>query len=372
MPCFHPLKGFIVGVTPAGKRSLRVCGYGTDHVELQRGLYVPVDLPGRSSFCERMFTEWIELPCGHCDGCRIDRSRDWANRCMMEMEYHTDAYFLTLTYNDVFVPRAWYPDPATGEAFCSLTLRKRDWQLFMKRLRKNTGQDLRFYMCGEYGPKTFRPHYHAIVFGLHLDDLKFFSQRQLGDKIYNYYTSETVQRAWSVLKCKCEDSTASKNAGEVSPPDFWDDHDPLGHILVGQVTWETCAYTARYVMKKQYGKDAAVYEAHNIEPEFTLMSRRPGIGHQWYEDHPDCYDFDYINLAGPDGGRKIRPPKYFDKLFDVDDHERMSQIKETRQRFAEEQKKKMLQDSTLTYEEILANKERVFKDRIKTLRRDVL
>lgn len=377
MPCFHPLKAFKIGTLPSGKDNLKICSYATDHVELIKGVYTPTHLPGRSGLCEKMFTEWKEIPCGQCEGCRIDRSRDWANRCMMELQYHKDAYFVTLTYNDEHVPRAYYADPETGEAFESKTLLKRDWQLFMKRLRKATSgrpdcENLRFFMCGEYGPKTLRPHYHAIIFGLHLDDLKPFSQRQLGKKVYNYFTSETLQNAWSVVQYSQGNPSSS---GEVFTSDSFQQKRirvPLGHVLVGQVTWETCAYVARYVLKKQYGVDAQVYTAFNLEPEFTLMSRRPGIGRQWYEDHPECYDFDFINISTPDGGKKIRPPKYFDRLFDLDNHEEMLELKSKRQQFAEEQKKAMMASSSLTYPEILEIKERMFHNRIKTLRRELL
>ena len=374
MPCFHPLKAFQIGVLPSGKADLMVVPYGVDHLEVHKGHIVKCDTPFLSPYSEKSYLNWKQIPCGHCDGCRIDRSRDWANRCMMELEYHKDAWFVTLTYNDQFVPKSWYADPATGEAHQSLTLSKRDWQLFMKRLRKATVglpgcENIRFFMCGEYGPSTFRPHYHAILFGLHLDDLVPFSTRKMGEKVYMYYTSNTLQKAWSVLYSNQE---IPSDEEEVSTPLQKRQRLPLGHVLVGKVTWETCAYVARYVLKKHYGPAASVYQEFNIVPEFTLMSRRPGIGRQWYDDHPDLYDFDFVNLTTPDGGKKVRPPKYFDRLFDLDDPDKMADIKMSRQRFSESQKELMLSNTTLTYPEILQNKERVFKDRIKSLRRDVL
>lgn len=361
MSCFHPLKAFKIGVLSSGKDDLMIVPYSVDHLETHKGHIVRVDTSFLSPYSEKSYMHWKEIPCGHCDGCRIDRSRDWANRCMMELEYHKESYFVTLTYNDEHVPIAYYPDPSTGEVHESKTLVKRDWQLFMKRLRKICagrpgGDQIRFFMCGEYGSKTFRPHYHAIIFGLHLDDLKLFSQRKLGDKIYNYYTSETLQKAWSVLEYRQDKR----------------ERIPLGHVLVGNVTWETCAYVARYVLKKHYGADAHVYSDFNLTPEFTLMSRRPGIGRQWYDDHPDFYDYDFINLSTPDGGKKVRPPKYFDRLFDLDNHEEMLALKEKRQKYAEEQKKSILSSTNLSYEQILEVKERNFKDRIKRLKREVI
>ena len=78
-----------------------------------------------------------------------------------------------------------------------MSLRKRDFQLFMKRLRKKYSDDrIRFYACGEYGSETFRPHYHAILFGLHLDDLELYKSKDS----YKYFTSPGLQRVWSVLE----------------------------------------------------------------------------------------------------------------------------------------------------------------------------
>ena len=99
--------------------------------------------------------EEIKLPCGQCIGCRLDRSRQWANRCMLELQYHDSAFFVTLTYDDFHVPKSYYADPETGEAYTSLTLCKRDFQLWMKRLRKKFSEDkIRFFACGEYGGQT--------------------------------------------------------------------------------------------------------------------------------------------------------------------------------------------------------------------------
>ena len=146
--------------------------------------------------------EILQVPCGQCIGCRIDRSRQWANRCMLELQYHDSAYFVTLTYDDLHVPKAYYPDPDTGEAHQSLTLCKRDFQLWMKRLRKRFSDDkIRFFACGEYGGSTHRPHYHAIVFGLHLDDLVKYKTVQEGDGYYTYYNSDSLQSTMMAVVC---------------------------------------------------------------------------------------------------------------------------------------------------------------------------
>lgn len=287
----------------------------------------------------------MKLPCGQCVGCRIQYSRQWADRCMLELQYHDSAYFVTLTYDDKHVPRSYYPDPKTGEAFTSLTLQKRDFQLFMKRLRRHFENDkIRFFMSGEYGSQTFRPHYHAILFGLHLDDLLLYKQSPQG---FAYYNSPSLQKCWS-----------DPETGE-----------PYGFAVVAEVTWETCAYTARYVMKKLTGKEAEFYTNFNIQPEFTLMSRKPGIARQYFDEHPDLYKSEYINVKTEKGGLKFRPPRYFDKLYDLEHPEEMQAIKDIRKKMAIEAQKAKLSRTTLSPDELLAVQERSFERKINTLRR---
>lgn len=329
MACYHPLKAIVVPnqMTVNGKKVYHFIKPLEEHK-------YPAD-------------QIVQLPCGQCVGCRIQYSREWANRCMMELQYHESSYFVTLTYDDAHVPRSYYPDPNTGEAFTSLTLSKRDFQLFMKRLRKKfCNQKIRFFMAGEYGSNTFRPHYHAIIFGLHLDDLQLYSKSPQG---FCYYNSPSLQACWSD-----------------------NDGNPIGYAVVAEVTWETCAYTARYVMKKLNGKEANFYSDFNIQPEFTLMSRKPGIARQYYDDHPDIYKKEYINVSTEKGGLKFKPPRYFDKLYDLENPEEMQAIKDIRQKLAVEAQKAKLQRTSLSPEHFLEVQERTFENKIKSLRRDLI
>lgn len=353
MSCYHPLKAWPVGVNPSGKTQYKITDYQVDHLEFRNGTWIPCRSSDLGLYRERSLHEFVTIPCGNCVGCRLDYSRQWANRCLLEMQYHDSAYFVTLTYNDLHVPRSDYVDVSTGELVPALTLRKRDFQLFMKRLRKRfTDQKIRFFAAGEYGSTTFRPHYHAILFGLKLDDLQFY-KNQRG---YNYYISQSLQECWSVRE---------KVKGVLSPLT------PLGFVVVGQVTWETCAYTARYVMKKLKGPEADFYANHNVEPPFTLMSRKPGIARQWYEDHPDCYDYEYINVSTPTGGKKFRPPRYFDQLFDLDHPDESREMKELRRKLAEEATAAKLQQTDLSYLDYLQVEENNLVNRIKSLKRSV-
>lgn len=334
MSCYHPLKAIVNGKTENGKKNLKILSAGFfDEWLVRNGKPFPEE-------------HLITLPCGQCLGCRLDYSRQWANRCMLELQYHDSAYFITLTYDNEHVPVSYYADPNTGEALEALTLCKRDWQLFMKRLRRSFPADnIRFFMAGEYGSITFRPHYHAIVFGLHLNDLVPYKRSPQG---YQYYTSEALQKVWSV------------------------DGVPLGYAVVGEVTWDTCAYTARYVMKKLTGDLSEVYDHYNIQAEFTLMSRRPGIARQYFDDHPEIYEHQFINLSTEKGGIKFAPPRYYDKLFDLESPEEMERIKEQRKKFAVEATKAKLAKTSISAEELLMVQEHYKADAIKSLRRDIL
>lgn len=212
----------------------------------------------------------VKVPCGQCVGCRLERSRQWAVRCVHEASLHEHNCFVTLTYNDKCLPLGG-------------TLVKRDHQLFLKRLRKYIyPEKVRFYMCGEYGEQLKRPHYHFILFGIDFPD-KFLWIRNNG---FPLYRSKLLEMLW-----------------------------PFGFSTIGDVTFETCAYTARYIMKKVNGDIAEDYYQGRL-PEYTCMSRRPGIAHDWLEKYEDdVYPHDYVVIRG---GVKCRPPRYYDKIYDLD------------------------------------------------------
>ena len=254
MSCFAPLKGYrSIERTDAGKRSLvfsRREGYS--------------DLP-------------VEVPCGQCIGCRKEKSRQWAIRCMHEAELHDENCFITLTYNDDSLPPLG-------------SLRKRDFQLFMKRLRKSVApRKVRFFHSGEYGESTCRPHYHAILFGFDFRDKYHWSDRNG----YEVFRSPFLERIW-----------------------------PHGNSEIGSVTFDSAAYVAKYCVKKLTGPEADAYyvrldyetgELVPVEPEYATMSRRPGIGAGWYERYgEETHRLDSVVFEG----KEMRPPKYYDGLAD--------------------------------------------------------
>lgn len=234
---------------------------------------------------------WLTLPCGQCIGCRLERSRQWAVRCLHESKLHESNSFITLTYDDVHLPDRG-------------SLNYRDFQLFAKRVRKRLGP-FRFYMCGEYGERTFRPHYHACLFGLDFPDKQFLKKTAAGSDIY---TSEVLSSLWDA-----------------------------GHASIGQLTFESAAYVARYVTKKVTGDGAEAHyrrtdsetgEIYEVEPEFTRMSLKPGIGAGFFFKYgEEIYPRDYVVV----NGSKAKPPRYYDVLLEAADSERFEDIKRIRQ-----------------------------------------
>lgn len=347
MSCYHPLKGFVIGKTAAGKDKYKICSYNTDHVEvLDNGEIVVSDSPGCWPFgVKRVVRDFVQIPCGRCIGCRIDYSRAWADRCMLEMMDHESNYFLTLTYNDESLEklRKKGVNPETGEVTNFASLDLKDLQKFHKDLRKsldNNGKPkIRMFACGEYGSpeQTFRPHFHDIVFGLVVDDLKYYRYTRNGDILW---TSDYLNSIWK-----------------------------KGFVVVGQVTYKSAAYVARYVTKKLKGQDSEVYQALNIKPPFVVMSRKPGIARKYYEEHPDLFDYKSIYVAADDGSHQIYPGRYFKHLLEADDPERFLELKEVNKRSGDLRNENKLEQTDLDYLSLLKVEEAAFQNRIKTLQR---
>lgn len=238
------------------------------------------------------FRDWeeITLPCGRCIGCRLEKSREWAVRCVHEALLYDSNCFITLTFND-----------ANLDSNGSLV--KRDFVLFMKRLRKKYGSGIRFFHCGEYGSKLGRPHHHAILFNFDFPDKKLWSV----SNGYPLYRSASLESLW-----------------------------PFGYSTIGACTFETAAYVARYVLKKVNG-DLAEEHYNGKVPEYVTMSRMPGIGHDWLLKNPEIYNYDEVVIRN---GIKCRPPAYYDKIFGELAPEFLEDLKEKRKVKAIEQAEK--------------------------------
>lgn len=239
----------------------------------------------------------IKIPCGQCAGCRLETSRQWAMRCMHEKQMHNASSFLTLTYNDDKLPRGG-----------SLSLD--DYQKFMKRLRWRFGNGLRFCGCGEYGDTTRRAHYHVLLLNVDFSDRVYHKMAPSGSPLF---TSKTLDELWS------------------------DERGNLGHSLIGNVDFDSCAYVARYVMKKIIGKDTFDSSLYDVESgvvrlaPFLTMSRCPGLGASWFEKYGvHAYHFDSVIM----NGMEVRPPRYYDGKFSSLDSVRFERLKVKRRRKA--------------------------------------
>lgn len=283
MSCTSPYRAFRIGTTENGKAKLKLCSRFTDHVELRSGVWYPVSCSFASRAAERVVRDFDVVPCGKCASCRMDYSREWSNRCLLELKHHRESCFCTFTYDDEHVPLSYTGDE-NGEAVSVMTLRKRDFQLFMKRLRKSCAVPIRFLACGEYGGRTYRPHYHAILFSYRPDDLTYWSTSPSGEKLFH---SDKLDKIWS-----------------------------HGNVLIGDVTSASCAYVARYVVKKSYRDVVDWCDVHNIEPEFLIASRRPGIGA--YDYKPEGFDTDSLVVSDSNGAKRISIPKYYRRKLAID------------------------------------------------------
>jgi len=243
----------------------------------------------------------VTLPCGRCVGCRIRKSREWAVRCHHEASLHEQNSFVTLTYDDEHLP----DDPDLGQPPGG-TLVCRDLTLFLKRLQKRFGAGIRHYGCGEYGEKLGRPHYHLCIFNFSPPDLVLFKVREH----LRLYTSETLDGLWG-----------------------------MGFTLTGDVTFQSAAYVARYVMKKINGPqstshyetvDQATGEITHKLPEFPAMSR-DGIGKNFYEQYKsDIFPHDFVVIKG----KKFPVPKYYDRQYEITDANDFARLRARRVRNA--------------------------------------
>lgn len=299
MPCFRPLYGYKSKTKNAsGKRSIVF--------RIQDGF---ADMP-------------VTVPCGRCIGCRLEKSRQWAIRCLHEASLHEKNCFITLTFDDKHLNE-------------QRTLVKRDFVLFMKRLRKRFGKDIKFYHCGEYGEQYERPHHHACIFNFDFPD-KVLLRDMDGVKLY---ISEELSKLWT-----------------------------FGYHTIGDVTFDSAAYVARYVTKKITG-DMATEAYCDIDyttgeilnerlPEYSSMSRRPGIGAEWYEKYKtSIYNFDRVIVKE----HEVKPPKYYDRLFELENPSEFSSVKIDRKKKAAKSK-----DNTISR---LLQREKVLKAKMKQKQR---
>lgn len=263
----------------------------------------------------------VPVPCGHCLGCNMDYARQWADRMVLELQTCPKAIFVTLTYRPSDLPLT-----ESGNA----TLLKRHPQLFLKRLRRYfPNRHIRYYLCGEYGSKTYRPHYHAILYGLSLDDFPDRKLRSCNELNQPFYSSDIFANIWS-----------------------------YGFCLISSVSWETCNYVARYVTKKQKSFDYG-----DRLPPYNVASRKPGLGYAF------CYKMlasgvDRIDLACGDTVKTVSFPSSVLKKFCEYGIDNCISIKYNKSVNCRCNTLAQIEASGLSYDHILLNKERDLRNKL--------
>lgn len=330
MPCYHPLRAAMIYDKSQAKNIL-MFGGGAEQFKWDG------DAVGKAV---KAGAKEVLLPCGKCIGCRLDYSRDWAQRCVLEAKLYTDNWWTTLTYDDEHLPLVDAIDRKTGEIVIAGTLVRKDITDFLKRLRrrweyqhKHVG--IRYYGCGEYGSKNHRPHYHVCLFNLPLYDGSYWYSKNG----FATLKSEELTKCWG-----------------------------KGLVTVNEISWENAAYTARYMLKKAKGADRILMEQSGVLPEFSVCSRMPGIGRGYYDQHKEeIYRIDGVYVKG----RIQKPAAYFDRIFQDENPERFLEIQEKRQATAEREYQNWRQGgrTTIPYAQYLRIREEAKESAAKALAR---
>lgn len=306
MPCHYPVRAFRIA-----DRQGRPEGISFHPV---KGMNVIADL---------------KVPCGQCMGCKTERARQWAIRCMHEAQLHPENCFITLTYNEENLPDR-------------KELVYKEFQSFLKKLRKKVCfylpsskhqgpyRKIRYYVSGEYGELKERPHWHACIFGYDFPDKIFFKNSKGGP----IFTSKILETLW--LK---------------------------GFSTTMFLTFESAQYAASYIMKKHRGQssdldyqfiDMETGEVLYREKELSRMSLKPGIGYNWYQKYKsEVFPFDRVIVKG----MEMKPPRYYVRKYkdeNPEGHEELTALREARG-------KETAEDNT---EERLLVKERVLEAKI--------
>lgn len=289
----------------------------------------------------------IEVPCGRCVACRLAYSAEWADRCDMESKLHKHTWFITLTYRDECLVYGSKGFP---------TVEKDAISCFIRKLRDKLGHDtlIRYFGCAEYGEgkgdrQGFNPHYHIIVFGPNLDDLTIDMPDMSKDLL--------PSGKYPIFRRQNRDGDFVMFSQTIY--DCW----KKGKIEVEEASWNCCAYVSRYVVKKQFGRDAALYERLGILPEYLRMSTKPGIGANYLLLQKNkLLRFDYLSVKNKSGVKTYHPPRYFEKLMNKDcesvdaalmESNKLSRINNAKRRFIEESSRKSVKQKNADNEEIL-------------------
>lgn len=345
MPCYHPL----IRVENLNKIQKALDG----HKYFKATIEHPNDYLQRIEELKNNLNYRYQLiPCGNCIGCRLEYSREWANRGYLETKSWKQNWFVTITYDDENMTtleetkdqnEITYWNNGTWNG----TLVPKELTQFIKNVRqimkrKYNEDNIRFMACGEYGEEGQRPHYHIIFFNLNLPTDTFFEPKIINKE--TYFRNKIIEQAWT-----------------------------KGISNISEATWNNIAYTARYITKKVNGKTSSEhYASKGQTKEFLRVSRAPGIGRYYYDEKKEeIYKNDEIIIVNKEGAISTKPPKYFDKLYEKDNPEHWKEIKAKRIRMAKMNAKLEDQTHSLTRLNHLAIKERTKASKVQTLKRSM-
>jgi hypothetical protein len=284
---------------------------------------------------DRRFTKEQEqlIPCGKCLSCKLSYAKEWALRIYHEASLREHNSFVTLTYNDDNLPGDKSVDRSEVVNFIK-RLRKHLTKTYGTKIvgytekgkeKRKPNVEIQTFYCGEYGDKKSRPHYHIIILGYDFPDKEYLKTSQSGHVLWE---SPTLNKLWK-----------------------------KGFSNIGEVTFESAGYVARYCLKKTKEKKEYVFvdgydeetgeilQINERKPEFIGMSK--GIGKTWHKLFKGDTDKDYLET----NGFKHKIPRYYDKLREKENPDSLEQIKKEREEKAKanehEQTKKRLYSKDL-------------------------
>lgn len=324
MPCYHPMIRYENLNKPIKAKD--------GHTYYQASIYQTSieDLPNA---LEKLKSNSIYktqvIPCGKCIGCRLEYSREWANRGYLESKEWKQNWFCTITYDEehLIIPEEFESENGItyiNEGDWKGTLVPKDLTQFIKNVRQIMKREynqnnIRFMAAGEYGEKGDRPHYHIIFFNLNLPVEDLFEPRISNNNVY--YRSKIIERAWK-----------------------------KGISNISEANWNTIAYTARYITKKINGTGSEESYAEKGQlKEFFRVSRMPGIGEAYFRKHyKEIYEKDEIIIKNKEGTIATKPPKYYDYLYEQIDPKGFEAIKQKR-RHEQKQAEKIKNEKTSNF-----------------------
>lgn len=311
MPCYHPL----IRVVSLSEKPIKA----KDGHKYRKGQIIkPHDLYEKlEELKNNPKIQYDIIPCGKCIGCRLEYSREWANRGYLESKLYDENWFVTITYDENNLTT---PEEITTSDGISYTQEEEEWKgtlvpeeltQFIKNVRqkwkrKFNKDGIRFMACGEYGEKGERPHYHVIFFNMHIPTETLYDTKIINNNVY--YKCHLLDECWN----------------------------NKGFVEVSEATWNDIAYTARYITKKINGSESEyIYAEKGQIKEFFRVSRMPGIGEPYFEKNwKEIYKNDEIIVKNLQGIIASKPPKYFDKLYEKKDPKGYEKIKIKRRKAA--------------------------------------